>query len=50
MMSMTYLPLLLELVGLCCGIAVVWLLLGPVVALVLSAAVLGALGLYLESK
>ncbi len=45
----TYLPLIMQLSGLICAAAALWLLFGAVIALASAAVVLLALGFWLES-
>lgn len=49
-MKIEYLPLILQLSGLMCGFAALWLVFGAIVALVIAALILFGLGFYLESR
>lgn len=49
-MNITYLPLIMQLTGGFCLIAALWLLLGPIVALVVAGLILCVLGFVLESR
>lgn len=49
-MKLEYLPLLMQLTGLICACAALWLLFGAIVALITAAVVLLGLGFWLESR